>query len=63
MKRIALVSFLAAASLSAYAQTYVDNARVVSVDPQYDSVRVPRQECSNQWVSDCLLYTSDAADE
>ena len=52
MKRIALVSFLAAASLSAHAQTYVDNARVVSVDPQYDSVRVPRQECSNQWVGE-----------
>ena len=52
MKRIALVSFLAAASLSAYAQTYVDNARVVSVDPQYESVRVPRQECSRQWVEE-----------
>lgn len=52
MKRIALVSFLAAASLSVHAKTYVDNARVVSVDPQHDSVRVPRQECSNQWVSE-----------
>jgi len=24
----------------------------VSVDPQYESVRVPRQECSNQWVGE-----------
>lgn len=52
MKRIALVSLLAAASLSVHAQTYVDNARVVSVDPQYDSVGVPRRECSNQWISE-----------
>ena len=52
MKHIALVSFLCVAALSAHAQTYADNARVTSVEPQYESVRVPRQECSNQWVSE-----------
>ena len=52
MKHIALVPVLAAAALSAHAQTYVDNARVTSVEPQYESVRVPRQECTNQWVSE-----------
>ena len=53
MKRIALVSFLVAATLSVHAQTYVGTARGIDVDPQYDdSVRVPRQECSRQWVSE-----------
>ena len=52
MKRIALVSFLVAATLSVHAQTYVGTARVIGVDPQYDSVRVSRQECSRQWVSE-----------
>jgi uncharacterized protein YcfJ len=52
VKRIALVSFLVAATLSVHAQAYVGTARVIGVDPQYDSVRVPRQECSIQWVSE-----------
>ena len=52
MKCIALVSLLVAATLSAHAQTYLDNARVVSVDPQYDSVRVPHPGCSSQRVSE-----------
>jgi len=52
MKRLALIPLLAAAAVVAQAQTYLDNARVSSVEPQYDSVRVPRQECSNQWVSE-----------
>ena len=52
MKRLALIPFLATAAVAAHAQTYLDNARVSSVEPQYESVRVPRQECSNQWVSE-----------
>ena len=52
MKRSALLSFLAVATLSVQAQTYVDTARVISVEPQYDSVRVPRRECSSQWVAE-----------
>ena len=52
MKRLALVSLLATAAVAAHAQTYLDNARVTSVDPQYESVRVPREECSNRWISE-----------
>ncbi len=52
MKRLALVPLLATAAVAAHAQTYLDNARVTSVDPQYESVRVPRQECSDRWISE-----------
>ncbi|MEP6875245.1 MAG: glycine zipper 2TM domain-containing protein [Burkholderiales bacterium] len=52
MKHLALIPLLATAAVAAHAQTYLDNARVSSVEPQYESVRAPRQECSNQWVSE-----------
>jgi uncharacterized protein YcfJ len=52
MKRLALIPLLAAAAVSAHAQTYLDNARVSSVEPQYENVRAPRQECSSQWISE-----------
>ncbi len=50
MKRLALVSLMATAAVAANAQPYVDNARVTSVEPQYESVSVPRQECNSRWV-------------
>ena len=49
MKRLALVSLLTTAAVGVHAGSYIDNARVSSVDPQYESVSVPRQECSNRW--------------
>lgn len=55
MKRLALATLLAAAAVAAQAgqaTTYLDNARVTSVEPQYENVRVPRQECSNRWISE-----------
>jgi len=52
MKRLALVSLLATAAVGVHAETYIDNARVSSVDPQYESVSVPRQECSSRWVTE-----------
>ncbi len=52
MKRLALIPLLATAAVAAHAQPYLDNARVTGVEPQYESVRVPRQECSNQWISE-----------
>ena len=50
MKHIALAALLATSAVAAHANTYFDNARVSSVEPRYESVRVPRQECTNQWV-------------
>lgn len=52
MKRLALIPLFASVAVAAHAQSYLDNARVTSVEPQYENVRVPRQECSNQWVSE-----------
>ena len=52
MKRLALIPLLAAAAVGAHAQTYLDNARVSSVEPQYENVRVPQQECGRLWISE-----------
>jgi uncharacterized protein YcfJ len=52
VKHFILVPLLATAAVAAQAQTYLDNARVSSVDPQYENVRVPRQECGSQWISE-----------
>ena len=54
MNRTALFVLLASAgaAFGAQAQTYTDNARVVGVEPQYENVSVPRQECRAEWVSD-----------
>ncbi len=52
MKRLVLVPLLATTAIGLHAETYVDNARVRSVEPQYESVNVPRQECTSQWVNE-----------
>jgi uncharacterized protein YcfJ len=49
-KALALIALAAAAV--AHAETFVDIARVRNVEPQYESVAVPRQECVNQVVSE-----------
>ncbi len=59
MKRLALIALLATAALATHAETYVDTARVRSVQPQYDSVTVPRQECSSQFVNETQRITGD----
>jgi uncharacterized protein YcfJ len=48
MKRLALVSLLAAGAVAAHAETYFDNARVRGAEPQYETVSIPRNECSTQ---------------
>ena len=52
MKRFALVCLLATGVAGAHAETFIDNARVRAVAPQYESVGIPRQECSSQWVNE-----------
>ena len=52
MKHIALAALLATTAVAAQAHTYFDNARVSNVEPRYENVRVPRQECTNQWVNE-----------
>jgi uncharacterized protein YcfJ len=52
MKRLAIASLLAATVLGAHAETFIDQARVRTVEPQYESVSVPRDECTSQWVNE-----------
>jgi uncharacterized protein YcfJ len=49
MKRLLTATVLVTGALAAQAQTMIDTARVRSAEPQYESTRVPRQECSNRW--------------
>ena len=54
MNRSALASALLLATLAGagHAQSFNDQARVRAVEPQYETVQVPRQECTSQWVQD-----------
>lgn len=52
MKRFAIVCVLAAGAAGVQAETFVDHARVRSVEPQYDNVSVPRTQCRSQWQRD-----------
>lgn len=47
-----LAPLLATSALTAHADTYVDTARVRTVQPQYETVTVPRQQCSTRWVNE-----------
>lgn len=52
MQRFLLLPLLATTALAAHADTWFDNAHVRSVQPQYESVAVPRQECTSQWINE-----------
>ncbi len=52
MKRLALVCLLASGVAGVQAETFFDNARVRSAEPQYENISVPREECSSQWVNE-----------
>lgn len=58
MKRLPLFCLLAASMVGLHAETYIDNARVRRVDPQYENVNVPRKECSRQLVSQAQPVSS-----
>lgn len=49
MKRLLTASLLITGVLGVQAQTMIDTARVRSAEPQYETTRVPRQECTNRW--------------
>ena len=52
MKRSALICLATLLTAGAQAQTFNDTARVRTVNPQYENVSVPRNECTNQWVTE-----------
>lgn len=52
MKRLVIASVLATGLLGAHAETYMDNARVRSAEPQYENIVVPREECRSHWINE-----------
>lgn len=52
MKRLTLICLLATAVAGVQAETFVDRARVRSVDPQYENVSIPRNQCTSQWINE-----------
>jgi uncharacterized protein YcfJ len=52
MKRSAIFCLTTLLAVAAQAQSFNDTARVRSVNPQYDNVSVPRNECTSQWVTE-----------
>lgn len=52
MNRLLIASVLAATAAAAQAQSFIDNARVRSVDPHYENVSVPRTVCHSEWINE-----------
>lgn len=52
MKRVAILTLIGTAAAAVHGQSFVDRARVQSVEPQYEFISVPRQECTSQWVTE-----------
>ena len=52
MKRSAIFLLTTLVVAGAQAQTFNDTARVRNVNPQYENVSVPRNECTSQWVTE-----------
>lgn len=54
MKRITLLALAAATTFAAQAQQagFTDRARVTNVEPQYETVQLPREECRTDWVTE-----------
>ncbi|HEX2545500.1 MAG TPA: glycine zipper 2TM domain-containing protein [Ramlibacter sp.] len=60
MQRLAILALACTAAVAAQAQpqlrsqdtSFVDRARVERVEPQYEQVSTPRQECTSQWVTE-----------
>lgn len=62
MKRVVIASLFATGLLGAQAQSFTDNARVRSAEPQYENVNVPRNECSSHWVNDSRRSNGERPD-
>ncbi len=52
MKRSAILCLTTLLAVGAQAQTFNDTARVRNVEPRYENVSVPRNECTSQWVTE-----------
>ena len=52
MKRSAILCLTTLLAAGVQAQTFNDTARVRNVNPQYENISVPRNECTSQWVTE-----------
>jgi uncharacterized protein YcfJ len=52
MKRSAILCLTTLLAAGVQAQTFDDTARVRNVEPRYENISVPRNECSTQWVTE-----------
>lgn len=52
MKRFAIISLTMVFAAGVQAQSFNDVARVRTVNPQYENISVPRNECTDQWVTE-----------
>lgn len=52
MKPLGLAILMATAAVAVQAEPFIDNARVRNVEPQYERVNVPREECSRHFVTE-----------
>lgn len=59
MKRLVMASLFVTTALGAHAESFIDQARVRGVDPQYEHVNVPRNECSRHRVSEPRRVSDD----
>ncbi|HET9644625.1 MAG TPA: glycine zipper 2TM domain-containing protein [Burkholderiaceae bacterium] len=57
-KSVVLFAAIAACAGAAQAETFFDQARVRGVEPQYETVAVPRNECTSQWVNETRRTSS-----
>ena len=58
MKRLATALACTVFAFAAQADTFFDNARVRNVEPQYENISVPRDECRNEWVNEPQRFNS-----
>jgi uncharacterized protein YcfJ len=57
MKRAIALTLIGTCAFAAQAQpaasaAFTERARVQSAEPQYETVQVPREECSSQWITE-----------
>jgi len=61
MKRLSLIATfttLAACAAAAQADPFFDHARVRGVEPQYERVQMPREECRSEWMRDTRVVAA-----
>ncbi len=61
MKRLVITLVCTAGAFAAQADTFFDNARVRSAEPQYENVSTPREQCRTDWVTPPQRYSGNGS--